>query len=367
MNEHKGNEMTTLRNTRASILLVEDQKENIDLLRTILGNEYKLRVATNGIMATRSIMNQPPDLVLLDVGLPDMDGFEVCRWIKTAFPQLSIPVIFITAAISELDEERGLELGAVDYIHKPYKPAIVKNRVRNQLDLSRYRNYLQEEVAAQTEQIRETQKGLLTALALATEYRDQKTGAHILRTKILITLFLEVLRPFYPDDLSDEAVELIIEASLLHDIGKIGIPDSILLKNGPLTTEEYSVMKEHAKTGQELLNKALNQYPDNEFLKIAVQMAAYHHEHWDGSGYPYGLKGEEIPLPARIMAIVDVYESLTANRVYRQGMPPEKAREIIVEGDGRVMPDHFDPKILSLFSSHHQEFAKIASSIQAHV
>ena len=351
--------MTISGKTKPSVLLVEDQNENIDLLRDILGDDYTLRVSIRGRDALRSISVQPPDLVLLDVGLPDMDGFEVCQRINTSFSELAIPIIFITAATTELDEQRGLELGAVDYIHKPYQKTIVRNRVRNQIELSSYRHHLEDQVALRISQIRETQKGLLASLALATEYRHRETGEHIIRTKQLIAQFLHVLRPMFPQDLTEESMELIIEASLLHDIGKIAIPDAVLLKTGSLTKEEFLTIKEHTRIGQELLSNALSQYPHNEFLRIAVQMAAFHHERWDGTGYPYGLKEEDIPLPARIMALIDVYESLTADRVYRCRFSHEEAMNIIVEGDGRVMPEHFDPRILSVFIAHHQEFENI--------
>ena len=341
---------------KSSILIVEDQKENIDLLRNILGREYQIRIAKAGGEAIRSVKAKQPDLILMDVGLPDMNGFEVLERIQEAQGKREIPVIFITAATREQDEKIGLELGAVDYIFKPYRPAIILNRVRNQLELSKYRKELEDEVVVRTAQLKETHKGLLTTLALATGYRHRETGEHILRTKRLVALLTDLLSPMFPKELTIETKEFVDEASLLHDIGKIAIPDSILLKPNTLTIEEMTIMKSHPIYGHDLLSEALEQFPHNKFLQVAIQMASYHHERWDGSGYPYGLKGDQIPLPARIMALVDVYDALTSDRVYRKSMSHTEAMNAITVGDGRIHPSHFDPTILSVFVENNHRF-----------
>lgn len=346
----------------ASILIVEDQRANIDLLRTILGEEYHLRIATNGSSALRSIALQRPDLVLMDVGLPDISGFDVYAKMLEDGESASIPVIFLTTATTQQDEMTGLELGAVDYIYKPYNPAIIQNRVKNQLELYRYRRKLEALVFKRTQELKETQIGILTTLELATGYRNQETGDHVIRTKELVTLLIEFVAPYFPDELDGELAELMIEASSLHDIGKISIPDSILLKPGPLTKDEFGIMQSHPAIGNELIREALSRFPENKFLQVALEMASYHHEHWDGTGYPYGLKGDEIPLPARLMAIVDVYDAMISDRVYRKGMEHAEVICIFAEGDGRTMPTHFDPIILEVFLKHQQEFAKVVST-----
>jgi putative two-component system response regulator len=331
------------------ILIVEDQTENIDLLRAILGREFRLQIAKTGRDALHIIAKRTPDLILLDVGLPDMDGFAVYDNMRALANSRHLPVIFITASTDEQAEKVGLEMGAVDYIYKPYRPAIILNRVRNQLELHEYRRSLEENVAKRTRELQETRKGLLSSLALATDCRDAETGAHIERTRVLISEFIEKIIKAVPQLAELVHNELFVEASLLHDIGKIGIPDKILLKPGGLTVDEYEIMKQHPIIGRTLLLEASQKFPNNRFLKIAVDMASYHHERWDGSGYPYGLKGTEIPLSARIMAIVDVYEALTANRVYRKAMTHGQAVEIMSKGNGTTSPNHFDPELLQLF------------------
>lgn len=347
----------------ASILIVEDQKTNIDLIRAILGESYRLRIATNGSDALRSIALEKPDLILMDVGLPDIDGFEVFARMLEEEKSASIPVIFLTAATRQQDEMTGLKLGAVDYIYKPYNPAIIQNRVKNQLELYRYRRELEALVRKRTQELKETQIGILTTLELATGYRHKETGDHVVRTKTLVSLLIKLVKPLFPLELDAEAVELIVETSSLHDIGKISIPDSILLKPSALTREEFRMMQRHPALGNELLSKALSQFPQNKFLQVALQIASYHHEHWDGTGYPYGLKGEEIPLAARLMAVVDVYDAMTSDRVYRKGMEHAEVIRIFTEGDGRTRPEHFDPVILEVFLKHHQEFEKVAAVV----
>jgi len=209
-------------------------------------------------------------------------------------------------------------------------------------------------------QLLETQKGLLSTLELATGYRHKETGEHVIRTKKLVALLVGLVALLFPEVLDAELVELIVETSSLHDIGKISIPDSILLKPGSLTDEEYAIIKSHPVIGHDLIEEALARFPRNKFLQTALQMASYHHEHWDGTGYPYGLKGEEIPLPARLMAIADVYEAMTCDRVYRKGIDHAQVIRSFTQGDGRTMPTHFDPTLLAVFLEHHQEFAELA-------
>lgn len=345
----------------ASILIVEDQKENIDLIRGILGDTYRLRIATKGSDALRIIALERPDLVLMDVGLPDIDGFEVCAKMLEDEGNASIPVIFLTAATTPQDEMTGLKLGAVDYIFKPYNPSIIQNRVKNQLELYRYRRQLEDLVLKRTQELKETQIGLLTTLELATGYRHKETGDHVIRTKKLVALLTKLVAPLFPKEIDAEFAELVTETSSLHDIGKISIPDSVLLKSGTLSREEFAIMRNHPAIGHDLLKEALVTFPNNKFLQIALEIASYHHEYWDGTGYPYGLKGEAIPLSARLMAVVDVYDAMTSDRVYRKGIEHSEVIRIFREGDGRTLPSHFDPTILAVFLANEQAFAKVAA------
>lgn len=338
------------------ILIVEDQNENIDLLRFILGDTYKLMIAKKGEDALKILNIKRPDLIIIDVGLPDIDGFTLYTKIVSQLNNNDIPIMFITAATEEKHETAGLELGAVDYIYKPYRPAIIKNRVHNQLELHRYRKQLEEVVKERTSEIIETQKGILEALTLATDYRDNETGSHIFRTKKLARILAQLLASVYPQELSPNQIELLVEASQLHDIGKIGIPDALLRKNGKLTNEEYILMRTHPLVGNELLTKVLERYPDNQFIQAALEVASYHHERWDGTGYPYALKGTQIPLFARIIAVVDVYDALTSERVYRKAMSHEQALEVMIQSNIDKSSFHFDPTILNVFLSNHLLF-----------
>ncbi|MFA5468375.1 MAG: HD domain-containing phosphohydrolase [Sphaerochaetaceae bacterium] len=331
------------------ILIVEDQNENIDLLRFILGETYKLMIAKRGEDALKILRLKRPDLIIIDVGLPDMDGFTLYKQITKQLENDEVPIMFITAAVEEKHETVGLELGAVDYIYKPYRPSIIRNRVHNQLELHRYRKGLEEVVKERTLELIETQKGILEALSLATDYRDNETGSHIFRTKNLTRVLAQLLVHIYPEALSAHQIELLVEASQLHDIGKIGIPDALLRKSDKLTDEEFNLMKTHPLVGNELLTKVLERYPDNQFIRAALEVASYHHERWDGSGYPYGLKGEQIPLFARIMAIVDVYDALTSDRVYRQALSHEEALQIMQQSNMGGGSLHFDPTIFEVF------------------
>jgi putative two-component system response regulator len=349
------------------ILVVDDEPISLKVLADLLTPRYSVIVAKSGEEALERLQAAtPPDLALLDVMMPGIDGFEVCRRMKANRRTADIPVIFITALGQPHDEARGFEIGAVDYINKPISPPLVLARVqthwalrRSRLELERQNDRLEEAVAWRTRELETTQDITIRALASLAETRDDDTGAHILRTQHFVRRLAEELRndPRFADELSDRAIDLMFKSAPLHDIGKVGIPDHILLKPGKLTPEEFEVMKTHVELGRRALTSAIAEGgATTEFLRYAIEIIRGHHEKWDGSGYPKGLSGEEIPLSARIMAVADVYDALTTRRIYKPAFAHEVAVQIILEGRGR----HFDPRIVDAFSRCFLDFRRIA-------
>lgn len=344
------------------VLVVEDAEPNVDILVETLGDDYELRVALDGESALEMVADELPDLILLDIMMPGMDGYEVCRRLKANPGTRKIPIIFLTAMAEEQDEAKGLSLGAVDYVAKPFSPALVKARVNNQLELKKHRDHLEDLVAERTKELVKTQEATIDGLAVLAEYRDPETGGHIQRTKNYVRILAEHLidHPRFRDFLNETTIDLIFKTSPLHDIGKVGIRDSILLKPGPLTPEETKEMDRHVLLGYDAIEKTERKLGENAFLKFAKEIAVSHHEKWDGSGYPYGLKGEEIPISGRLMAIADVYDALISKRVYKPPFNHQMAVEILLKGDGRTKPQHFDPDVLQAFSELSGEFRRIA-------
>lgn len=345
------------RDKTQKILVVDDVTENIDILMATLKDEYKITAALNGEKALELAQaKSPPDLVLLDIMMPGIDGYEVCRRLKSNEETRSIPIIFLTALNEDKNEAKGLQLGAVDYIIKPFNPELVKTRVHNHLELKRHRDHLEDLVEDRTAQLREAHGQLKKAsldtiyrLARAAEYKDQDTGVHIRRmAQYAVALSREL-------DLDDARVESISYAVPMHDIGKLGIPDRILLKPGALTEEEFAIMQQHTTIGAKILEKS-----DSSFIKEAEVIALTHHEKWDGSGYPNRLKGMDIPLVGGIAAISDVFDALTARRPYKEPFPVEKSLGIIKEGRGR----HFNPDIVDAFLNIEDEIVSIKEEFQ---
>ena len=307
-----------------------------------------------------------PDLILLDIMMPDMDGYEVLRRLQFNPDTEDIPVIFLTAMSAADDESIGLELGAVDYITKPINPAIVMARVRNHLQLKRARDFLaqhnhflEQEVANRTRAMAELQDATIRAMASLAETRDNETGNHIRRTQHYMEALARHLQnhPRFKDELTDAAIETIFKSAPLHDIGKVGIPDRILLKPGKLTPEEFEIMKTHTTLGRDAIIAAeTGTTQDNPFFRYAKEIAYSHQEKWDGSGYPEGLVGNTIPLSARLMAVADVYDALISERVYKPAYSHEQAVEIIRDGRG----SHFDPDMVDAFLTLSEEFRRIA-------
>lgn len=365
---------------RQTVLIVDDTPQNITVLGELLHPHYAVRVANSGERALRAVHSDPrPDIILLDVMMPGMDGYEVLQRLHAERETRDIPVIFVTAMDCAESEERGLELGAVDYITKPIKPAIVLARVRAHLELKHARDrlanqneWLEREVARRMSENLLVQDLSMRALACLAEARDTDTGHHILRTQAYVDILAHQLEHHerFADALADGRLDMVVKAAPLHDLGKVGIPDAILLKPGRLTPEEFEVMKTHAAIGADAISQAMRDAlaaaDDNmaaqasgafAFLQVAREIALSHHEKWDGSGYPAGLAGDTIPAAGRLMALADVFDALTCTRVYKKPMPIDQASQIITEGRGT----HFDPDVVDAYLACRERFAEIAT------
>lgn len=311
------------------ILVVDDEPVNLRVLKQILQEQYQLLFATNAKQALELLKKEIPDLILLDVMMPDMTGFELCSTLKANPVLQNIPVIFVTALKDELDETQGFSVGAVDYITKPLSPAIVRARVKTHLSL------------VHAEELKRTRLQVIERLGRAAEYKDNETGLHVKRmSHYAQTIALAA-------GFSDAWAEELLHAAPMHDIGKIGTPDHILLKPGKLTDDEMIIMRQHAAIGAEILGNC-----DSSLMQMASSVARYHHEKWDGSGYPLGLKATAIPIEARIVALTDVFDALTSARPYKKAWTVEDALSYIKEQAGK----HFDPDLVPLLE---QELAKI--------
>ncbi len=360
------------------ILIVDDNPTNLDVLVETLQLDYRLSVSKNGEKALEYAKEYKPQLILLDIMMPDMDGFEVCKVLKSSQDTKNISIIFISALHESVNITKGFEIGAVDYITKPFNPIEVKARVKTHISLVHYQNNLEEKVYRRTEQLESAnrkltlmQKEILQRLGKAAEYKDNETGQHVVRVSIYSGLVAETL------GLLPETVELIRTCAPMHDIGKIGIPDSILLKRGTLNKEEWEIMKTHSLICAEILqpisddnekqgkvhdqiSRVIHQISDSKLLETSMNIAAYHHECWDGTGYPSGLSKEEIPIEARIISVVDVYDALSSNRPYKSTFPEEKCQKLLREMSGT----NFDPKIVDAFFDSIDEIIKIKNELQ---
>jgi len=325
---------------KPTILAVDDTPENLDLINGLLEKEYQMLGANSGKLALKVAAARRPNLILLDIMMPEMDGYEVCRELKQNHLTRDIPVIFLTAKTAVEDEAQGFKVGAVDYISKPISPPILYSRIATHLKIREYSSSLELMVKDRTEQLSETQDAIIFAMAALTEQRDVETGNHINRTQGYVNLLTVnlALQPKFSSYLTPEMVEMISKAAPLHDIGKVAVPDHILLKPGKYTDEEFEIMKTHSEAGRDVILKAESALSrSQEFLRHCREIAHYHHEKWDGSGYPDGLSGEDIPLSARIMALADVYDALVCKRVYKERFSQQKAIEIIKDGSGGAL------------------------------
>jgi putative two-component system response regulator len=353
---------------RPTILVVDDAPDNLELMAGLLHDRYRVKVAINGEKALQVARSEdPPDLILLDIMMPGLSGYDVCAALKQDPATRHIPVIFLTAMSATQDETRGLELGAVDFITKPVNPPIVLARVATQLQLKAASDFLRDqnafleaEVQRRGRELAAIQDVTIHAMASLAETRDSDTGNHIRRTQFYLRALARQLQhhPRFSAFLDERTIDLLFKSAPLHDIGKVGIPDRILLKPGPLTPEEFELMKQHTTLGREAIISAERQLGlEVEFLKYAKEIAYSHQEKWDGSGYPEGLKGEAIPVSARLMALADVYDALISRRVYKEPMGHEHAVAIIQQDSG----SHFDPEIVEAFLAIEAEFRAIAA------
>ncbi|WP_295384876.1 two-component system response regulator [uncultured Thiodictyon sp.] len=364
---------------RQTILIVDDTPQNLTLLGELLLPLYRVRAANSGERALRAAAAQAPDLILLDVMMPGMDGYEVLERLRADPATQAIPVIFVTAMDSSENEEHGLAAGAVDYITKPINPAITLARVHTHLELKQARDrlsdqnrWLEREVARRLSENLLIQDLSVRALACLGEARDNETGQHIVRTQAYVEILARYLAPDprYREALAGTRLGMIVTAAPLHDIGKVGVPDATLLKPGRLTAEEFAIMKLHPTIGANAIDKAMHQAlaaADDAaaeqavgafaFLEVAREISLNHHEKWDGSGYPTGLAGEAIPVSARLMALADAFDALMTRRVYKPPMSLTQTIQIIREGRGT----HFDPAVVDAFMACRDQFAEIAA------
>ena len=353
---------------RATIMIVDDTPANLTLLQEILQSQgYRVLVFTRGSMALKAAEKNPPDLILLDITMPEMDGFEVCHILKSEEILKDIPVLFISALTSASDKVKAFHEGGVDYITKPFYFEEIRARVETHLrlrqmqkDIERQNHHLEDLVQEKIREILNSQIATIHALSVLTESRDDNTGGHIERTSLYCKILSEHLQKNsnYSKFLDDQIVDNIFRAAPLHDIGKVGIPDNILLKPGNLTPEEFEIMKSHVKLGAKTLSAVLEEYPQNKFIAIGIEITRSHHEKWNGKGYSDGLAGAAIPLSARIMAVADVYDALRSERPYKASFPHEKSFDIIVQGSG----EDFDPIIIEAFKECGKKFADIHDS-----
>jgi len=356
----------TQRLPHKKILIVDDTPENIDVLGNILKPHYRRSVALNGEKALEiAASKEPPDAILLDIMMPGIDGYEVCRRLKADENTRHIPVIFVTTMREATDEARGFELGAVDYITKPVSPAIVLARLKTHLELESVRGELENQNVILDQKVRErtaelslTQEVTIESMATLAEHRDPETGGHIRRTKNYVKVLAEglVTHLRFSHYLDDRIIGLLYKSAPLHDIGKVAVADEILLKPGKLTAAEYEEMKKHTTYGNSAISVAESRLGDNSFLRIAREIAHTHHERWDGTGYPQGLSGDDIPIPGRLMAVADVYDALISKRVYKPAYPHREAVETMADGKAT----QFDPDVLDAFLEVRDEFREIA-------
>ncbi|MCL1975894.1 MAG: response regulator [Firmicutes bacterium] len=349
---------------RKTIMIVDDNTAILALSKDMLKNYYKVYPIPSGEILLDLLENITPDLILLDVEMPHMDGYEVIKTLKATSKWAQIPVIFLTALSDEASELKGLSLGAIDYVMKPFSEPLLRRRIDNQLmaesqrkSLQMFNNNLSEMVRQKTEEMMVLQNALLSTVTDMVEFRDEVTGGHVLRTQIYIELLLKKMEEegVYSEEISAWDKPTCASSAKLHDVGKIAVSDAILNKPGKLTNEEFSIMKSHVNVGLQVIKKLEATMVGDTFLKHARPIVGAHHERWDGMGYPFGLKGIDIPLEGRLMAIADVYDALISKRPYKLPYSTDEARGIMEESSG----SQFDPALIRIFSDISGQFAEI--------
>ncbi len=343
------------------ILVLEDSRTQLEKIKYILNSAGFYIIPFSNPVAALNYLNSKesilPDLILSDINMPVMDGYEFCKHVKSNLALKDIPLIFLTALLDDDNQAKGFDVGAVDYIFKPINAELIRRRIQMHCELKMHQLNLEELVNKKIKELELLQEITIECIANLAEYRDNETGAHIKRTREYIKVLVNELKKFpkYREYLTDSYVKLLYQSAPLHDIGKVGIPDSILLKPGSLTKDEFDIMKYHTLIGKKTLEIADAKMNKESFLHYAIEMAAAHHEKWDGTGYPLGLKGEEIPLIARLMAVADVYDALVSKRVYKDAISHEDAVAIIKTESGK----QFDPDIVSAFLNVEQKIKEI--------
>jgi putative two-component system response regulator len=352
---------------RATVLAVDDTPANLSLLSQVLGVHYRVQLAVSGSKALELARRKAPDIIVLDVMMPEMDGYEVCRRLKADPRTAAVPVLFLTALNGPQDETRGFEAGGADFVAKPFTPATLLARVKTHLELKAWQDalrdrnaWLQGELQSRIEEVDNLRETTLFVMVALAEFRDSDTGNHVRRTQEYVRVLAQWLcdQGLVTPVLDAEHIDALAKAAPLHDIGKVAIPDSVLLKPGPLTADEWSVMRTHTTQGADLLQRAASRLGDRAgpLLLYGMQIARYHHEKWDGSGYPEGLAGEAIPLAARLMAVADVYDALISRRIYKDAMSHETAISWIESQGG----SHFDPTLVTALLAVQHELIAIA-------
>ena len=353
---------------RPRIIIVDDNISNLTQGRNILKSFYEVFPAPSVDKMFEILENILPDLILLDIRMPERSGYDAIKELKEEERFRDIPVIFLTAKADDESELMGFDMGAVDYVRKPFNPPLLLKRIEKELlfvkqtkelkktqkELQRIVDSLEEAVLEKVKAISELQNSIISDVAELVEFRDENTGGHLLRTKVFLKILVEEMieQGIYSHITDEWDVDLLVLSSALHDVGKIVISDAILLKPDKLTPEEYELMKSHVSASVDVIERMMDNSPGSDFLKYAFAIAGTHHEKWDGTGYPIGLRGENIPLEGRLMAIVDVYDALTSKRPYKEPLSHEESYRIIVEGSG----EHFDPKLVKVFQAMSKEF-----------
>ena len=361
-----------MENTRSKIIMVDDNAANLTIGRALLKAHYEVYPAPSAAKLFEILKKVTPDMILLDIEMPDMDGYEAISRLKGDERFRDIPVIFLTVKNDEESEMRGFDLGAADYVYKPFSGPLLRRRIANQLlivqqknellanqaSLKDYAENLEVKVREKAAEVFNLQNAVLATVADLVEFRDKQTGGHITRTQLYLKALIDELVRIglYKEDIAGWDMDFVIPSAQLHDVGKIGITDLILNKPTELTKEEFEIMKTHVKVGVDAIQRIMNETDEHAFLAHALQITGTHHEKWDGTGYPAGLKGLEIPIEGRLMAIADVYDALISDRPYKKAYPHEEACQIIREGEGR----HFDPALVGVFRNIEAEFEKIS-------
>jgi len=353
--------------SRQTIVMVDDNVTTLNIARNILRGHYETYALPSGTVLFNLLEKITPDLILLDIEMPGISGYETIKRLKADERLSGIPVIFVTSRYDEGSELEGLSLGAIDYITKPFSPALLLRRIKNHLliatqekELKSFNSNLMQKVDQKAQQIIQMQFAILNVVAELVEFRDRKTGGHIVRTQQYLDLLVKKMlkEGVYLDEISSWDLTFLIPSAQLHDVGKIAISDTILNKPGKLTTEEFEIMKTHVSRGIDAIERIERETHEDSFLYHAKRFAGYHHEKWDGSGYPHKLAGEDIPLQGRLMAIADVYDALISARPYKEEMPLAVAKSIILNGEGK----HFDPALINVFRDVSDGFEEIATN-----